>query len=74
MAGEYQNAERAVDECLHAAECDAAVDEDVLLRALMYAVIARYQRTRSAADIASELEHHVRALADGDEIVVTRGC
>ena len=74
MAGEYQLAQRLIDEGVRTAQKDALMDDEVLSRALMAQLIAHYRQSRSPADVASELEHHLRSLEDGDHVVVTRGC
>jgi len=74
MAGEYQLAQRLIDEGLSAASADPAMDGDVLARALMTQLLEHYKTSRVVDDIVSELEQHIQSLLEGDEHVVTRGC
>ncbi len=74
MAGEHQIAQRVLDDALASLREDAGANEDSFTRALMSRLLEEYGKRRSAADIVSELEHHIRSLEDGGHPVVTRGC
>ena len=74
MAGEYQLAQRLIDDGITTAVAETEMDDDVLARALMTQLLEHYRKSRPVDDIISELEHHIRWLQDGDDIVVTRGC
>lgn len=50
------------------------MDEEVFARALMYALVQHYAKTRSPEDVISELDQRIREIEDGGESVITRGC
>lgn len=74
MAGEHQLAERVLNEALESARAENDMGEDVFARALMYRLVEYYRVERSADDIISELEEHIRTIEDDGESVITRGC
>ena len=74
MAGEHQIARRVLDEALSSVREDAGGNEDSFTRALMCQLLEEYRKRRSAGDIISELEEHIRTLEDDGHTVVTRGC
>ena len=74
MAGEHQLASRILDRALEEARESPSVDESVFARALMYALVQHYAKTRSPEDVVSELEQRIREIEDGAESVITRGC
>ncbi len=74
MAGEHQIARRVLDEALSSVREDAGGNEDSFTRALMCQLLEEYRKRRSAGDIISELEEHIRTLEDDGNSVITRGC
>lgn len=74
MAGEHQIAQRILDDALASVREDAGANEDSFTRALMCKLLEEYRKRRSAEDIVSELEQHIRTLEDDGHAVVTRGC
>ena len=74
MAGEYQLAEKKLNEGLESARDDRGMDEDTFARAMMYQLIEHNKTYRSGTDIIGELEQIVRTIEDGGESVITRGC
>ena len=74
MAGEHQIARRVLDDALASVREDAGGNEDSFTRALMCQLLEEYRKRRSAADIVSELEEHIRTLEDDGNSVITRGC
>lgn len=69
MSGEVQHAKQLIAGAMD----DSRFDRDTMGRAIINAVIERYQEYRGAADIASELQFIIDNL-DEDEFVITRGC
>ena len=74
MAGEYQRAKRAINEAIESIAGESGMDEEIFARALMTQLLERYRDRRSAADIISELEEHIRNIEDDGNAVITRGC
>jgi hypothetical protein len=74
MAGEYQLAQKMIDQGLEAARAENGMDEDTFARAMMYQLIEHNQSNRTGKDIISELEQHIRVIEDGGDSVITRGC
>ncbi len=74
MAGEHQIARRVLDDALASVREDAGGTEDTFTRALMCQLLEEYRKRRSAEDIVSELEEHIRTLEDDGNSVITRGC
>lgn len=74
MAGEYQRAQEILDAAMASVANEPGMQEETLSRALMTQLIAFYRERRSAADIISELEQHIRTIEDDGDSVVTRGC
>jgi len=50
------------------------MDEETFAHVMMYQVIELNQTSRAGQDIISELEQHIRAIEDGGDSVITRGC
>ena len=73
MAGESGYAREVVEAAFAAAAGRSDMSADAMGRALIQAVVERYQGYHSLADIRSELGYLAESL-DDDEPVVTRGC
>ena len=71
MAGEYQLAQETVTACI-ASGHKQDMDRDVLLRALLNAVVTACQEQRSNKDIVHELSFLIDQLED-DVAPITRG-
>jgi hypothetical protein len=74
MAGEHQFAAEILERALGDVRQSASMDEEVFARALMYALVQHYAKTRSAEDVIGELDQRIREIEDGGESVITRGC
>ncbi len=74
MAGEYQRAQEILDAAMKSAANEPGMQKETLSRALMTQLLKYYRERRSAADIISELEQHIRTIQDEGDAVVTRGC
>lgn len=71
MAGEYQLAQEIVSTCMTSSHAQG-MDRDVLLRALLNAVVSACQEQRSNKDIVHELSFLIDQLED-DVAPITRG-
>ncbi len=73
MAGEYQVAQRLIQEGMAEAAAAPGMDRGTLARAFMYQLLEHNKNTREVKDIISELEQHVMSLLDDGDHVITRG-
>ena len=74
MAGEYQLAQKFLDDGLEAARNDNGMDDEVFARAMMYQLLEHNKTSRTNEDMIGELEQHIRSIQDEGDAVITRGC
>jgi len=73
LSGESVYANQVVEQAWQEATKKTEMDSDAMGRAIIQAVVERYLKYRTIADIGQELEYLVDSM-DDDDPVVTRGC
>jgi len=73
MAGEYQLAQKKIDEGLEAARADGGMDEDTFARALMYQLLEHNKKARTKKDVIGELEQYIIDIEDDGQQMIARG-
>lgn len=73
MAGEYQLAEKKLQEGLEEAKADDGMDSITYLRATLYQLTELNKTLRTNKDILHELEQQKMMIEDDGDPVITRG-
>jgi|AP95_1055475.scaffolds.fasta_scaffold558444_1 hypothetical protein len=73
MAGEYQLAEKKLQEGFEEAKADDGMDDMTFLRAALYQLTELNKTVRTNKDIAHELNQQVMMLEDDGDPVISRG-
>ncbi len=72
MAGEYQLAQRCLEQAFAAVDADPALYADTFEEALLRTLLKRMLETRSAKNLQSLIDFQLEAAGES-EFVITRG-
>ena len=73
MAGEYQVAQKVVEQAMEEASASTKMSEDAMCLALFSELIGRMAKTNSKQQLTDLLHFQLESLGN-DEHVITRGC
>lgn len=73
MAGEYQVAQRVIEEAVEEANTNKKMSEDAMNLALFSEMVGRMAKTNSKQQLTDLLHFQLESIGN-DEHVITRGC